>query len=600
MARYNGTVTNNASHYSTYIEVTESNPSIANNTSLVTVKFHIVRSSWGWQTSNRYSGSIVIDGTTTSFSYTPNWAAGTSGDVVIASASKTVTHNNDGTKSCSTSASWNTSGTYSCGTASASGTMTLQTIARASSIACSSPYIGDTATITIDRKSTSFTNTVTYNIGGITGTIATKTSDTVLSLATDTLANSIYALIPNAKQIQGTVYCTTYNGDTQIGSTTSATFNLYAKEDECKPTVTGTVVDTNATTIALTGSSSTIVKYASIPQVSITATGNKSATISSYTINTNDGQIVNQQQYTFAYGIASSVISITATDSRGFSTTVDLTPTTIDYIPVVISSFSVIRPEDVSTEIELTASGTWYNGDFSVGTSNTLTASFKYRESGSSTWINGSSVTLTTSGNTFSVTDESLGNLFSYDKEWEILFVVQDLTGYAERQDTVQKGQEVVAIGEDKVWVYGNLYLNDEEIKPDIKGMLWLTNSTTQSIPATTSTQIQYQTTYLDTTNGKLIKNGNDIVVGSGVSMVNIKAQYRDNSENNTKYIYIYKNGTNISAYSQKGNGAITINDIIPVAEGDELAIYCYLTSAQTLMGGDYHEWDHFKATIIK
>ena len=33
---------------------------------------------------------------------------------------------------------------------------------------------------------------------------------------------------------------------------------------------------------------------------------------------------------------------------------------------------------------------------------------------------------------------------------------------------TLPKGQEVVAIGEDDVWIYGTLYLNDIEIDVEV------------------------------------------------------------------------------------------------------------------------------------
>lgn len=465
MAVHWGSVTANTGKYGAYINIYEvaNSIDIANNTSRVTVDFHITRSNWGWQTSNSYSGNITIDGQVYNFSYSPNWSYSSSGDVIIASFTATVKHNDNGAKWCDASANWWTSGTYSCGTASASGGVSLSTIPRASGIACSSPYIGDVATITIDTKSSLFTNTVTYNIGGITGTIAEKTTQTVLSLSTSDIAEEIYALIPNSKQIQGTVYCTTYNGNTQIGSTTSSNFNLYANENDVKPDVSGTIIDTNPTTIALTGDSSIIVKYASIPKVTITATPKKSATIQGYNINTNDGQQVNLQEYTFVNGIGSNIVTINATDSRGFGNPQNLQPNVIEYIPIIINAYGGDRPEDVSNEVILNAGGVWYNGEFKAGTPNTLTCMFWYRESETEEWLDGGTITPTIEGNTFRFENYSLGNLFDYEKQWQIKIRVQDLTGYAERDDlNISKGQEVVAIGDEKVWVYGELDINGD------------------------------------------------------------------------------------------------------------------------------------------
>lgn len=467
MANYWGSVSNNTSKYGCYLEVTESNVSTENNTSLVTVKFHITRSNYGWQTSNSYSGSITIDGSSYSFSYSPNWAYASSGDVVVATASKTVTHNDEGSKTCPVSATWNTSGTYSCGTASASGSMILTKIPRASGIACSSPYIGDVGTITIDRKAATFTNTVTYDIGGITGTVATKTSSTTLSLVTEDIVEDIYALIPDTTQIQGTVYCTTYSGDTQIGSTTSAKFNLYAKEADAKPDISATIVDTNESTIAITGNSSKLIKHASKPKVTITATPKYSAEIKSYSINLNDGQTSTLQEATFE-SIGSDSITVNAIDSRGYGNPQTIALEMIDYTKLHIDIIDISRTEDVSSEAILNASGVWFNGSFSENNTNSLTASFQYKLSGEASWTDGGTLTPTTDGNNFTFENVSLGNIYSYENEYQFKIILSDLltTVGSENKEAIilPKGQEVVAIGDDTVWVYGDLLLNDENI----------------------------------------------------------------------------------------------------------------------------------------
>ena len=102
--------------------------------------------------------------------------------LTLGSGTKTITHNSDGSAEISIAASVNTatSQSYLPGSAAISAKLSLTTIPRASNVYCSSPYIGDVATITIDKRSSSFTNTITYDIDGITGTLKTKTSDTVV------------------------------------------------------------------------------------------------------------------------------------------------------------------------------------------------------------------------------------------------------------------------------------------------------------------------------------------------------------------------------------------------------------------------------------
>ena len=117
--------------------------------------------------------------------------------------------------------------------------------------------IGENITITINRASSSFTHTLTYWFGNLSGTIASKTSSTSVSW---TLPTSFYAQIPNNRLGQGSIACDTYSGSTKIGSS-SCLFYAYVKESTNKPGITASVVDINATTKALTGDENKLIKY---------------------------------------------------------------------------------------------------------------------------------------------------------------------------------------------------------------------------------------------------------------------------------------------------------------------------------------------------
>ena len=275
-----------------YAKYTEQD--VANN------RTYVVYQARSYYSGNSYildqQGTMGVSGTGADYQST-SCTRPTSGESVSVTAEGWVYHNNDGTKSVSGSASlsfpnWGWSGT-------ASGSADLPRIPRASGVACSSPYIGDNAVISIDKKASAFTSTLTYKIGTLTGTIATKTSETAVQFKTSEIEDEIYALIPNVREIKGTIYCTTYNGNTQIGDTQSTTFNLYAKESTCKPSVLATVIDTNTNVTTITGSNTKFVKYISKPKVTISATAKKSATIENYSINLNDGQASNLQENTF-------------------------------------------------------------------------------------------------------------------------------------------------------------------------------------------------------------------------------------------------------------------------------------------------------------
>lgn len=172
-----------------YAKYTEQD--IANNKSYVVYE---ARSYYDKSYIYDQQGTIGVSGTSASYQ-SASCTRPTSGESVSVSTGGWVSHNSDGTKNVSGSASlsfpnWGWSGT-------ASGSADLPRIPRASGVACSSPYIGDNAVISIDKKASSFTNTLTYKISTLTGTIATKTSSTTVQFQTSTIEDKIYALIPN-------------------------------------------------------------------------------------------------------------------------------------------------------------------------------------------------------------------------------------------------------------------------------------------------------------------------------------------------------------------------------------------------------------------
>ena len=402
-------------------------------------------------------GTIAVSGTGASYQ-SAGCARPTTGESVSVTTSGWVSHNSDGTGSASGSATinfpnWGWSGT-------ASGSFTLPTIPRASEVACSSPYIGDNAIISIDKKSSAFTNTVTYKIGTLTGTVAIKTSSTTLQLNTGAIADQIYALIPNDKEIQGTIYCTTYNGSTQIGDTKSTTFNLYAKESACKPDVSATIVDTNTSVTDITDK---FIKYISKPKVTINATAKNSATIANYSINLNDGQNSNLQENTFDT-IGSNKITVNVTDSRGYKAYengLDYELDMVDYIKLHVNKFLAIRPEGTSNEVIINLAGVWYNGNFSTTKENTLSASYQYKNANDAEWTTGGSLTLSIAGNTFKIENLSLGTIFDYNEEYVFKLTISDLLMTITETMQVPKGQEVWWESEDGIGVNGNIWLND-------------------------------------------------------------------------------------------------------------------------------------------
>lgn len=469
MANFNGNIPTPANQFNLLVEytITQTEEAKLKNYSDVTAVGYVKRNNANAWPYNTVSNAVLDIGGNALTTH-PAYDLSTDGYKQIISHSARIYHDEDGKKEITISFSFDglLSSYYPIG--SVSQKITLPTIPRKSGIACSSPNIEDTAIITIDRKSPDFTDTVTYEIGDITGVIAEKTSNTVLSLDTSLIAEEIYALIPNLTEIKGVINCTTYNEDEEIG-TSSCEFNLYTKKSICSPEVDGTIIDTNDISIALTEGANKFIKYVSKPKVTVNATSKKNASIKSYSINLNDGQVQNVQEYTFPT-IGSNSVTVNAIDSREYDNpkTIDLSDKMIDYVQLHIDKISLDRTEDASNEVVLNMNGVWFNGKFSENNTNQLNLAFKYKTSEETNWTDGEELTATIKENTFNIQNLSLGNIYDYQKEYHFKVIVSDLVmtvGDATGDiQVVEKGQEVVAIGDDEVWVYGTLNLNDTNI----------------------------------------------------------------------------------------------------------------------------------------
>lgn len=314
-------------------------------------------------------------------------------DRTFASAVLKIPHTPDGSKSFTISgfSGW----IYESGTTYASSqTFTLPTIPRASSVSCSTANIGSNATITINRASTSFTHTLTYSFGSLSGTIATKTSSTNISW---TIPTTFYGQIPNDRSGTGTITCQTYNGSTLIGSKTTP-FTATVNESASKPTLSPTVSDSNATTTALTGNSSKFIKYYSNASVATGAQARNSATLKSQKITCGAKSITSASGTINA--VESGSFTFSATDSRGYPTTQTVNKTLIEYIKLTCSlNAGAPTTAGVAT---LKISGNYWDGTFGK-VANTLTVQYRYKAQGGSygSWT---TVSATKSGNTYNAT----------------------------------------------------------------------------------------------------------------------------------------------------------------------------------------------------
>lgn len=341
------------------LETWESDVNTANNTSVVNARIKVWRTnSWTGQTaSSSVRRVITIDGVNVC-----DWTGEivhylSYGEIEVASGSRTITHNGDGSKTVTVSASLTDNvSVYLSGSGSLS--MGLTTIARASQPSINtwpdnSPNfnVGDTITIHTNRKSTNFTHTVKINYGSSSYTIATGVADSC-NFNTAYIAASLYAQMPSATSYSGTVSVTTYNGSTEIGTKTCA-YTAKAVESNARPNFSDfTYCDANTTSVNITGNNQCLIQGVSNLRVTVSSSNRATAKYSS-TIKTYNASIsglstsanysssdLNIDFSSNSFIAGTQVLAIRATDSRGYSTSVSKNVGVLAYAAPGISSHS--------------------------------------------------------------------------------------------------------------------------------------------------------------------------------------------------------------------------------------------------------------------
>lgn len=381
---------------------------INTNSSVVSVTLYVkALSPYGYYLYTYYpDGTLKVDGKTivTFNSATPTHSVRINAQDTFYAVSGapyksgSIIHDSDGAKTISIAVDvvgYTSDGSADSGwAAQATRTIALTTIPRASSIKATSANIGEVSTIFINQSVSGATHSVHYQFGDISGYVTddggVSTSEVKLTNTTIpfTIPSSFYAEIPNSPSDTCVLTCKTYSGAAQIGDTQQTTFIATASKTVCAPAVSGAVVDVNSETIALTGSSSTLVRFCSTAHCTISATANNGSTIVRKTINN-----VNVDSSCDFGGIESREFIFEAEDSRGYTTYVRVQPQMIDYIKLTNNSYAS-RNDPTSGDATLTIRGDAFLGSFG-SVANSLSVQYRVNSGG---W---SSVECETSGNSF-------------------------------------------------------------------------------------------------------------------------------------------------------------------------------------------------------
>ena len=397
---------------------------IANNRSTVNVQARLRSNGYASVWGVTAPVTVTVNGHSESSNATIN--IGTNSSLLFYGKDFVVPHNGDGTKTVGIKLTIGLNvGGY--GSSMVAFDLPLPTIARASTGRVTATELGKTATISIDRKSSSFKHTLRYDWNGRTGTIASNV-DTSYSW---TIPLDFASAIPNATSSWGRVFIDTYNGGTKIG-TKEATFNANVPAS-IKPTLGSiTLTDSNTTVKNLLGKANTFVQVMSNIQVAFNnASGSYGSTISSYR-----AEIVGKNQSTNSnngrLGImnfnGTVTIRASVTDSRGrTSNTVDVQATVINYFTPQLS-FSARRSGSTSTTVTVTRNARI--APLTVGGSqkNRMTISFKYKEHSASSYTNdtGSASGTWTTMSELVNSSANLGASFSVLKSYDLIGVISD------------------------------------------------------------------------------------------------------------------------------------------------------------------------------
>ena len=425
-------------HHRFTLTITENSTNISDNTSSVSFSFVLSpMGTWDWVYENTVPVTYSIDINGAKYSGNIMRFDGKSA-LTVRTETLSIKHNDDGSKKINFSFSVSSLDVYYLpGSASASGSMDLTYIPRASTISCTEADIESNPTITISRASSSFTHTITYKFGALSGMIAEKTSAT--SITSWTIPAEFYAQIPDAKRGYGTLTCTTYNGTTAIG-TSQCEFWVSTNKAKCEPTVSGTVaIDSRTNT--LTGRTDTLIRYFSTATCTISTTLNKNAgSIKVQTINNTAVSAVSGATLAIP-NVGTGVFEFYAQDSREYFNSDKQVRNLIPYV-MLTADVTAWRVEPTDNSAKLKIEGNYYKGSFGAQ-NNTLTV--MYRPKGASEY---SYATPTISDdNTYTVTVD-LPNL-DYTKAFEYEVVVEDMVSAVPKPATIQKGIPVFDWGEE-------------------------------------------------------------------------------------------------------------------------------------------------------
>jgi microcystin-dependent protein len=430
---------------------------VAKNTSRITWKLELISGSDGAISSSASKAwSVTVNGAKYSGSNTVG--IGNNATKTLASGSTTITHAADGTKTFAYSFSQEFAITFSgssLGTFSGSGSGTLTTIPRASQPSLITwpettgdvGNFGDEIAIHMNRKADTFTHTVRYTFGSLSGTIATG----VTTGTTWTIPLSFMDLLPAATKGSGLIYVDTYSGSTLVGTKyTGFTAHVPAS---VKPTCSIQVLD--GTNYQATYGN--LVRGLSKLKVKVTGQVARSSPIAAYR-STANGSTYTVAEFTTAalHTAGTTTVSATVTDKRGrTSAAASASFPVLDYASPAVTALSAQRCQQNGTT---DPAGAYIKATFSakitaLNNKNSAAYKLRYKKTTATSWTE---VAITAQAGKYTVTNASQIFAADVNSSFDVEVVATDDIGTATRSSSAPTaftlmdwgvGQKNMAIG---------------------------------------------------------------------------------------------------------------------------------------------------------
>lgn len=343
--------------------------------------------------------------------------------------------------------------------------ISAKTLGGAVLLSCGS-FAADAASISLSLRVTvynaAYTNYITIKNGSTTYlSLAGRVWSAGTAYRTITLTSSerttLLNAMANVKSFTATIELVTKSGSTQIGSASTCTCIIRTSQANSGPSISGfTFADSYSTTIAITDNDQVLIQdYSRLTVTPGTAAARNGASIVSYSAVCSGVTKSNTTGETLSLGTIGTSgtrdITLTVTDSRGYTASVTQSVTVVPYSKPRVSSVSLRRTNDIETEMQLV-----FNGSISPITvdgtqkNSLLYARYRYKLTSASSYNSYTSIlgSVTATGSSFSFSNLELCNLdseSSYDFHLQIRDQLNSLTSL-DLYFVVSQGTPLVAL----------------------------------------------------------------------------------------------------------------------------------------------------------